>query len=92
MISPRDAFGAHSTPEGGRRLGVMGYGEWGMGNSGLEAPSTGHREGGMGYGLWGMGDGKRGEIKREENMKTKPNTMQKKGKTEIYDDILEKSA
>ena len=47
---------------------------------------------GMGYGLRGMGNGKRGEIKREENMKTKPNTMQKKGKTEIYDDILEKSA
>ena len=43
-------------------------------------------------GLWGMGNGKRGEIKREKNMKTKPNTMQKKGKTEIYDDILEKSA
>ena len=42
---------------------------------------------GMGYGLRGMG-----EIKREKNMKTKPNTMQKKGKTEIYDDILEKSA
>ena len=34
-----------------------------------------------GYGGWVMG-----------NMKTKPNTMQKKGKTEIYDDILEKSA
>ena len=47
---------------------------------------------GMRDGLWGMGNGKRGEIKREKNMKTKPNTMQKKGKTEIYDDILEKSA
>ena len=68
MISPRDAFGAHSTPEGGRGLWVTGYGGW------------------------GMGDGERGEIKREENMKTKPNTMQKKGKMEIYDDILEKSA
>ena len=45
-----------------------------------------------GYGGWVTGDGKRGEIKREKNMKTKPNTMQKKGKTEIYDDILEKSA
>ena len=42
-------------PEGG--VGVMGYGLWGMGNSGLEAPSTGHREGGMGYGGWGMGYG-----------------------------------
>ena len=77
MISPRDAFGAHSTPEGGRGEGLrgMGYGLWGMGD-----------------GLRVMGDGERGEIKREENMKTKPNTMQKKGKTEIYDDILEKSA
>ena len=54
MISPRDAFGAHSTPEGGRGYGLwgmgMGYGLRGMGSSGLEAPSTGHREGGMGYG------------------------------------------
>ena len=42
----------------------------------------------MGNGEWGMGDG----LRVMGNMKTKPNTMQKKGKTEIYDDILEKSA
>ena len=48
----------------------------------------GYGEWGMGDGLWVMGYGLRGM----ENMKTKPNTMQKKGKTEIYDDILEKSA
>ena len=66
----------------GYGLWVMGYGGWVMGYGGW----------GMRDGLWGMGNGKRGEIKREKNMKTKPNTMQKKGKTEIYDDILEKSA
>ena len=41
---------------------------------------TGYGLRGTGYGGWVMGNGKREGGKREENMKTKPNNKQMKGK------------